>query len=112
MTVTSQQARIVLSTADSDEEANHIAYALVDKRLAACISLIPNVKSIYRWQGSVESASEILLIIKTSVDKLDELEAALHSLHSYAIPELLVLGIESGSQTYLQWLFENLDSGA
>jgi len=52
MTVTSQQARIVLSTADSDEEANHIAYALVDKRLAACISLIPNVKSIYRWQGS------------------------------------------------------------
>lgn len=108
MTVTSQQACIVLSTAGSEEEANRITHALVDQRLAACVNLISNVTSIYRWQGAIENAKEILLVIKTSVEKLAELEAVLQSLHSYEVPEFLVLNIESGSQNYLQWLLVNL----
>jgi periplasmic divalent cation tolerance protein len=98
------QARIVLTTAPGPDEAAGLARALVDERLAACATLIPAVQSIYRWQGEVESSTETLLLIKTMSDKLAALEARMHELHSYKVPEFLVLEVESGSHAYLKWL--------
>jgi periplasmic divalent cation tolerance protein len=106
------QARIVLTTAPGPDEAASLARALVDERLAACATLIPAVQSIYRWQGEVESSTETLLLIKTAVDKLPALEARLHDLHAYKVPEFLVLDVESGSHAYLDWLLASVKSPA
>jgi len=97
-------ARIVLTTAGSADEAKRIGVALVEERLAACATLVPAVESIYRWEGKVEMATETLLLIKTAVDRVEALEARLKELHSYQTPEFLVLPVESGSKGYLGWL--------
>jgi periplasmic divalent cation tolerance protein len=99
--------RIVLSTAGSRSEAERIAHALVEPQLAACVNLIPGLQSIYRWQGKVESAEEVLLLIKTTAANLDRVEAALRAAHSYELPEFLVLAPESGSEAYVRWLLES-----
>ena len=104
----SPPARIVLTTAANPEEANHLGRTLVEERLAACATLIPAVQSIYHWQGQVESSTETLLLIKTGPDQLAALEARRHELHSYETPEFLVLGVETGSQPYLEWLEASL----
>ena len=101
-------ARIVLTTAANPEEAGRMARTLVEERLAACATLIPAVESIYHWQGQVESASETLILLKTSPDQLAALEARLHQLHSYQTPEFLVLSVESASQPYIDWLQSSL----
>jgi periplasmic divalent cation tolerance protein len=101
-------ARIVLTTAPTRDEATRIARTLVEERLAACATLIPSVQSIYHWQGQVESATETLLLLKTGPDQLAALEARLHQLHSYQTPEFLVLDVEAGSQSYLDWLQASL----
>jgi periplasmic divalent cation tolerance protein len=101
-------ARIVLTTAANPDEAARLARALVEERLAACVTLIPAVQSIYRWQGRIESSAETLLLLKTGSDQLTALEARLHELHSYQTPEFLVLAVESGSQSYLDWLHASL----
>lgn len=98
--------RIVLSTAGSPEEAARISRELVERGLAACVNRLPGVSSIYRWQGAIEEAAEVLMIIKTSEDKLSGLEAVLRELHSYEIPEFLVLTAASPFRRYLDWLFE------
>ncbi|HTW78965.1 MAG TPA: divalent-cation tolerance protein CutA [Terracidiphilus sp.] len=105
-------ARIAITTVPGPDEAASLARALVDERLAACATLIPAVRSIYRWQGEVESSTETLLLIKTAADKLPALEARLHELHSYQVPEFLVLEVESGSHAYLDWLFASLKTPA
>jgi periplasmic divalent cation tolerance protein len=97
-------ARIVMTTTVSPEEATRLGRTLVEERLAACATLMPPVHSIYRWQGKIESSAETLLLLKTAVDQLPALEARLHELHSYQTPEFLVLQIEAGSHSYLQWL--------
>jgi periplasmic divalent cation tolerance protein len=102
-------ARIVLSTAGSPEEAARISRELVERRLAACVSRLPGLTSVYRWQGAIEEASEVLMLIKTSTNKLAELESTLHRLHSYEVPEFLVLPVDAGSRPYLDWLFASLD---
>jgi periplasmic divalent cation tolerance protein len=107
MTVPATDSRLVLTTAVSQDEAERIARSLVDQRLAACVNIIPGVTSIYRWQGALETAAEILLLIKTTAANLDPLEAALHRLHSYEVPEFLVLTPESASRPYLEWLFQS-----
>lgn len=103
-----EQARIVLTTTSSLDEAQRIAHSVVEQRLAACVNLVDGVRSTYRWQGAVEKAVEVLLIIKTSAKQLEALEKAVHELHSYEVPEFLTLNIEGGSMSYLQWLFESL----
>lgn len=100
--------RLVLTTVSSREEAERIAHSLVEERLAACVNIIPGLTSIYRWQGAVESASELLLLIKTSAAHIDRLQAALLRLHSYELPEFLVLPIDAASQPYLDWLLSSL----
>jgi len=102
------QARIVLTTIGSADEAAGLARVLIDERLAACATLIPSVQSIYRWQGEVESSTETLILIKTAADKLPALEARVHELHSYQVPEFLVLDVESGSHAYVDWLLASV----
>lgn len=101
-------ARIVLTTVANIEEATRLGRALVEERLAACVTLIPAVESIYRWQGKIESSAETLLVIKTASDRITALEARLGELHSYETPEFLVLAVESGSHPYLAWLMASL----
>jgi periplasmic divalent cation tolerance protein len=104
MLQTNPSARVVLTTTSDLEEAGRLGRTLVEEHLAACATVVPAVHSIYRWQGEIESATECLLLLKTAQDKLAALEARLHELHSYKTPELLVLPVETGSQSYLDWL--------
>ena len=104
-----EQARIVLTTVSSKEEALRIATALVEGHLAACVNIVDGVHSIYRWQGAVESAAEIQLIIKTGASRLEMLQTALQQLHSYEVPEFLVLKVDTGGTAYLNWLYESLE---
>jgi periplasmic divalent cation tolerance protein len=107
MIVPATEVRLILTTAGSQDEAERIARSLVDERLAACANIIPGLTSIYRWQGKVEAAPEILLLIKTTAGNLTRLEEALRRLHSYDVPEFLVLRPESASNPYLDWLLQS-----
>jgi periplasmic divalent cation tolerance protein len=97
-------AVVMLSTAGSQAEAERIATALVDERLAACVNLVPQLTSIYRWQGKVERADEVLLVIKTRRSVSARLIARLCELHSYDVPEAIVVPIVAGARPYLTWL--------
>jgi periplasmic divalent cation tolerance protein len=99
---------IVLSTCSSAEEADGIARQLLEKRLAACVNIVAGARSIYRWQGAIDEAAEWLLIIKSSQGLWEELRAEIQRLHSYEVPEVLMLAIEDGSPKYLDWLNKEL----
>ncbi|PYX26921.1 MAG: divalent-cation tolerance protein CutA [Acidobacteria bacterium] len=96
--------RLVLTTCGSLEEARRIAQELIGRRLAACVNIVPQIESIYRWQGEVETATEWLLIIKTTADAFETLRDSLGKLHSYDVPECIVITIEDGSAAYLDWI--------
>jgi len=100
-------ARIVLTTTGTQEEARKIAYALVERRLAACVNLVPHLESIYRWQDKVESAQEWLLLIKTQADLFERVRDAVKELHSYDLPECVMLEVGAGSREYLDWIAKN-----
>ena len=100
-------ARIVLTTAGSKEEAGKIAHALVERRLAACVNIVPQIESVYRWQGKVETATEWLLMIKTQAESFERVHAAIKELHSYDLPECVMLEVAAGSSEYLNWIAEN-----
>lgn len=91
-------------TAGNADEARRVAEMLVEKRLAACVQVIPQIESIYRWQGSVAHANEVLLIAKTLKSKFAELEEAVRAIHSYDIPEIVAVDLIAGSRPYLDWL--------
>jgi periplasmic divalent cation tolerance protein len=95
----------------SRNEADRIAAALVERRLAGCVQIIGPVRSVYRWQGAVEQAEEWLCLIKTSVALLAEVEEAIRSLHSYECPEIIATSIVAGSEGYLAWLGEQMRPG-
>jgi periplasmic divalent cation tolerance protein len=99
--------QIVLTTAGSQQEARKIANTLVERRLAACVNILPQIESVYRWKGEIDSAIEWLLIIKTRAEKFAAVRDAILELHSYEVPECIVLQIEDGSLPYLQWLDES-----
>ena len=100
--------RLVLTTCGSLEEARSIAHALVDRQLAACVNIAPQVESVYRWQGEIETATEWLLIIKTTADAFARLRDALGKLQSYELPECIEIAIEDGSPAYLAWIGESV----
>ena len=100
--------RLVLTTCGSLEEARTIAHALVDRQLAACVNIAPQVESVYRWQGEVETATEWMLVIKTTLEASDRVREALLKLHSYELPECLEIAIEEGSAPYLEWIGESV----
>lgn len=90
-------------------EAPPLARALVDRGLAACVNVIPTVRSIYRWQGQVEDEGEALLLVKTTRGTFDRLAAAITELHSYDVPEVLAVPVAAGSPAYLGWLRDQID---
>jgi len=100
-------ARIIFTTAGSQEEAVKIAHSLVERRLAACVNIVPRIESVYRWQGKVESATEWLLLIKTQAKLFEGVRDAVKELHSYDLPECVMLEVSDGSQEYLDWIAEN-----
>ena len=95
---------VVLCTCGSSEEAEKIARALVDLRLAACVNVLPGIRSFYRWQGAIEDSVELLLIIKSSRARFDALRAAIERLHTYEVPEIVALPLVAGGPNYLNWL--------
>jgi periplasmic divalent cation tolerance protein len=95
---------LVLTTVATDEDADRLAGALVERRLCACVNVLPRVRSIYRWKGAVEREEERLLLLKTRSDRLPALREAMLALHPYEVPELIAVPIEAGSPAYLDWL--------
>ena len=99
--------RIVLTTAGSPQEAEKIARALVERRLAACVNIIPQIQSVYRWKEKIEQETEWLLIIKTRLNIFDSVRDAIKELHSYDLPECVMLDVSDGGEAYLNWVSEN-----
>jgi periplasmic divalent cation tolerance protein len=100
--------RLVLVTCANPMQAKLIARSVVEKRLAACVNILRSpVESHYRWNGKVEKARELLLLIKTTARKIGGLEREVKRLHSYDVPEFMALPIVAGSKAYLDWLDEN-----
>jgi periplasmic divalent cation tolerance protein len=107
MIQTGGRYRIVLVTCGSRAEARRIGRSAVEKKLAACANILHGVDSIYRWKGKVERAREVLVIMKTTVARLRELEREVKRMHSYDVPEFVVLPLVAGSREYLAWIGEN-----
>ena len=95
---------LILVTAPSLADARKIARVLVEKKLAACVNIVPRIESIYRWQGKIETAQEWLLIVKTSQKRAKAVERAIKELHSYDLPECISIAVDGGSKEYLKWL--------
>jgi periplasmic divalent cation tolerance protein len=100
---------IVLTTCGDRQTAERIAHRLVEQRLAACVNILPGVQSVYRWQGAVQSDPEVLLLIKTKAALIHQVQSTIASLHSYEVPEFLVLRISGGSDAYMAWLGASLE---
>jgi periplasmic divalent cation tolerance protein len=100
--------RIVLTTCGNAADAERIARALLERRLAACVNIIPGIRSLYHWQGRIEDDAELLLIIKTTSGAVESLKAAIREAHPYDVPEMVVVQIEDGSQAYLDWIGANV----
>jgi periplasmic divalent cation tolerance protein len=100
--------KLVLTTAGSEQEARKIARALVEHRLAACVNIVPQVQSVYRWKETVEEAVEWLLVIKTTAATMARVRDAIAELHSYQLPECICVGIEDGSAEYLNWIEQSV----
>ena len=101
---------VVLVTCASAEEARTIARALVERRLAACVNMVPGIESVYRWKDAVEEASECLLLAKTTRDWFAPLESAVRELHSYELPEIVALPLVDGLDSYLNWIASSVES--
>ena len=99
---------VAFSTVGTAEDAERIARALVERRLAACVNVVPGVVSVYRWKGNVLRDEERLLVIKTRAARLEALREALVALHPYELPELVALPIEAGHEPYLAWLDDSV----
>jgi periplasmic divalent cation tolerance protein len=101
--------RLVLTTSSSLNECRKIARALVERRLAACVNIIPGIESVYRWEGKIEEAQEYLLLLKTNDEVFPRLRDAIRELHSYQVPECITLVVDDGIPSYLKWIDESVE---
>ncbi|MFN7925788.1 MAG: divalent-cation tolerance protein CutA [Bryobacteraceae bacterium] len=99
---------VVFSTCETEEEARKLARHLVEARVAACVNIVPGIRSVYQWQGKVEEAAEFLLIIKSSRPLFERLREELTRMHSYTVPEVVALSIVDGYPAYLDWMDREL----
>ena len=102
-------AIVVFMTAASGEEATRLADMLVGAHLAACVQILPEMESVYRWEGKIERQSEVLLLAKTTQAKFADLEREVRALHTYETPEIVAVPITAGSAPYLEWLSKTTD---
>jgi periplasmic divalent cation tolerance protein len=99
---------VVLSAVGAQPDAERIARALVEERVAACVNIVPGITSIYRWKGTVEQEAELLLVIKTTGERVEQLKARLLQLHPYELPEVVVIPIGGGHGAYLEWIAQQV----
>ena len=109
MSSAADEAIVVFMTAANGEEAARLADLLIGAHLAACVQILPEMESVYRWQGQVERQSEVLLIAKTTTAKFADLEREVRALHSYETPEIVAVPIVAGSSPYLEWLSASVE---
>jgi len=107
MAESASDKKIVLTTCGTKDEAEDIAWALVERKLAACVNIVP-LTSIYRWKDDIESNPEHLLMIKTTAAAFERVRDVIKELNSYELPECIQLSIESGSEVYLKWIGESV----
>lgn len=100
------EAMVCYITAPEGEEAKKIAKTLVEEKLAACVNILPGIRSIYRWEGEICDDPEALLIVKTRKSLFQKLDRRLHEIHPYDTPELISLPVEKGAEKYLAWLMQ------
>ena len=108
MSNTPSEPIVVLMTAANREEASRIAELLVETRLAACVQILPEMLSVYRWQGEIARETEVMLLAKTTLDRFDDLDCAVREIHSYETPEIIALPVTGVSAPYLDWLQEEV----
>jgi len=99
---------LVLSTFPDASKAREITRVLVEENLVACGNIIPAVESIYRWKGAVEETTESMVVFKTTVTRSSEMQARLKALHSYEVPEIILIPVQDGLPAYLQWVQESV----
>jgi periplasmic divalent cation tolerance protein len=99
-------AIIVLTNAPDRAVARRIADALIERKLAACVNILGECTSVYRWKGAIETATEVPILIKTRADIYDDVEAAIRGLHPYELPEIIAVAVERGSTEFLDWVNE------
>ena len=99
---------VVLITAGSEEEAQRLARAVVGEGVAACVNIIPRVRSVFRWEGQIADEQEHLLVVKTIEEAYERLERTIQTLHSYQVPEIIALPIHRGSSAYLTWIRDSI----
>ena len=104
-------ALLCFCTCPDAATAERIAQTLVDERLAACVNVLPGLRSVYRWQGAVERTDEVLLLVKTGRERLEALTARVHALHPYELPELVAVEVAGGLGAYLDWVSEQTRVG-
>jgi periplasmic divalent cation tolerance protein len=102
---------VVFCTCANTEEAAKIARLLVEKRLAACVNILPQIRSIYRWQGAIEDSTEVLLLVKSKRELFEQLRNEIAAAHSYEVPEVIALPIVDGAESYLQWMDRQTGAG-
>jgi periplasmic divalent cation tolerance protein len=99
---------VIFITAANKREAKRIAQGLIENKLAACVNIVDNIKSVFRWQGRIDKANEVLLIIKSKKSQLNRIIKFVKSIHSYDVPEIISLAIAAGNRDYLEWLDANI----
>jgi periplasmic divalent cation tolerance protein len=109
-TGTDSGVRVVLTTAPDRSVAEELAERLVEERLVACANLVPGVRSIYRWQGTIQRDDEILLVLKTTDEAVGRLRRRLSALHPYDVPEILALPVQEGLDAYVSWVLEQVEA--
>jgi periplasmic divalent cation tolerance protein len=95
---------VVLSTCASDEEAARIARKLVEKKFAACVNILPAVRSVYHWKKAIEESQEVLLVIKTNRELFENVRSQIEKMHSYDVPEVVALPVVDATEQYLAWI--------
>ena len=106
------RAIVVVTTVGNEEQAYSIARELIGRRQAACVNIIPSIRSIYRWKGKICKDGELLLIVKTLQDEFEGVASTIRELHSYELPEILSFGVSQGDQGFLDWIASSVDKEA
>lgn len=105
-------AILALTTVGTEQEANLLAEEILERRLGACVNIVPGVRSVYRWKGRICKDSEFLLVIKSAESEYEALAETIHELHSYELPEILALPVHHGDSGFLAWIAECVDKDA